>query len=76
VKGSYQEAEYEINTGVLGRLAPFQVVSEHRAGKYCRFGAGGKPSEPDHLAETLIGEFLGKYWSFFVLQRLRPPREG
>jgi hypothetical protein len=61
VKGSYQEAGYEINIEVLGRLVPFQVVFEHRTGKYCLLGAGGKPSGPNDPAETLIGEFLGKY---------------
>ena len=61
VKGSYQEAGYEINIEVLGRVVPFQVIFEHRTGKYCLLGAGGKPFEPDDLAETLIGEFLGKY---------------
>ena len=61
VKGSYQEAGYEINIEVLGSLVPFHVVFENRTGKYCLLGAGGKPSEPDGLAETLIGEFLGKY---------------
>jgi hypothetical protein len=61
VRGSYQEAGYEINIEVLGRVVPFQVIFEHRTGKYCLFGAGSKPSEPDGLAETLIGEFLGKY---------------
>ena len=61
VKGSYQEAGCEINLEVLGRLVPFHVAFEDRTGKYCLFGAGSKPSEPDDLAETLIGEFLGKY---------------
>jgi hypothetical protein len=36
------------------------VVFEHRTGKYCVRGAGGKPSEPEELAEKLIGEFLRK----------------
>jgi hypothetical protein len=61
VKGSYQEAGDEINIEVLGRLAPFHVVFEHRTREYCLLGAGSKPCEPDDLAETLIGEFLGKY---------------
>lgn len=61
IKGSYQEAGYEISIEVLGRLVPLQVVPGDRSGNYCLLGAGGKPSEPDELAETLIGEFLGKY---------------
>ena len=61
VRGGYQEAGYEINIEVLGSLVPFHVVFENRTGKYCLPGAGGKPSEPDGLAETLIGEFLGTY---------------
>jgi hypothetical protein len=61
VKGSYQEAEYEIKIEVLGRLVPFSVSSEPRTGKYCLFGAAGKPSGPDDLAETLMGEFVGKF---------------
>jgi hypothetical protein len=61
VKGSYQEAAFEIKIEVLGRLVPFEVVFEHRTGKYCMLGVGSKPSEPDDLAETLVGEFLGKY---------------
>ncbi|MGA2610190.1 MAG: hypothetical protein ABSH01_22330 [Terriglobia bacterium] len=71
MKGSHQEAGYEIKIEVLGRPVPFQVIFEHRTGKYCLFGAAGRPSEPDDLGETLIGEFRGKYWSLFVLQRLR-----
>ena len=61
VKGSYLEDGYEIIVEVLGRVVPFEVVFEHHTGKYCLLGAGGEPSEPDDLAETLIGEFLGKY---------------
>jgi hypothetical protein len=61
VRGSYQEAGCETNIEVLGRLVSFQLIFEHRTDKYCLFGAGSKPSEPDGLAETLIGEFLGKY---------------
>jgi len=45
---------------VLERLVPFQVLIEPRTGKYCLFDAGGKPSEPEELAETLIGEILRK----------------
>jgi hypothetical protein len=61
VKGTYQEVGNEIVIEVLGRVVPFEVVFEQRTGKYCLLGAGGKPSEPEELAETLIGEFLGKY---------------
>ncbi len=61
VKGSYQDAGYQINIEVLGRLVPFHVDLEYRTGEYCLIGVGDKPSEPDDLAETLIGEFLGKY---------------
>jgi hypothetical protein len=60
VKGSYQEAGHEIKVEVLGRSVPFQVTFETRAGEYCLVGAGGEPSEAGDLAETLIGEFLGK----------------
>jgi hypothetical protein len=61
VRGSYQEGGYEINIEVLGRFVSFQMIFEQRTGKYSLIGAGSKPSEPKELAETLIGEFLGKY---------------
>jgi len=63
VKGIYQEAGYEINIEVLGRLVPFHVALEYRTGKYRLFGVGDKPSEPDDLAEILIEELLGKFKS-------------
>ncbi|MGA2607507.1 MAG: hypothetical protein ABSH01_08620 [Terriglobia bacterium] len=60
VKGSYKEAGYQINIEVLGRLVPFQIAFQRRTGKYCVLGAGGKPCEPEEMAETLIGEFPRK----------------
>jgi hypothetical protein len=61
VKASYSEAAYEIKIEVLGRVVPLQVALEHRTGKYQLVGASGQPSEPDDLAEALIGEFLGEF---------------
>jgi hypothetical protein len=61
VKGAYIEALFEIQIEVLGKVVPFQVTFEPRTGKYCVLGAGGKPCDPDDIAEALIGEFLGRF---------------
>ena len=61
VKGTYQEAGDKVKIEVLGRVVPLKVTLEYRTGKYRLLDPGGEACEPEELAETLIGEFLGKY---------------
>jgi hypothetical protein len=61
VKGTYQQAEYEIRIEVVGRVVPLQVAFGYRTGKYFLRGPGGEGSGPDDLAQTLVEEFLSKY---------------
>ncbi len=61
VKGTYQEAGCEVKIEVLGRVVPLKVTLEHRTGKYQLLDPGAHACEPEELAETLIGEFLGKH---------------
>jgi hypothetical protein len=59
LKGTFQQGTGEVMIEVLGRAVPLKVALDFRKGKYQLESPSGEPAEPEHLAETLVAEFLG-----------------